>query len=199
MVEAKLLRDSFKTDLTDGGETSLHSHSGGSTPPAYLQEALIECYPFGGAPTTLTPTTHAANVARIFPFEIDRPITVNRLIIRTNAALATCLILGIFNSSGTQIWTSGVISTLTTRWVVVSANLPITLPVGTYYFATTNNNVTSSTAAYTITPALGGADLPRWGTVPATAGAMPGSIDPTAITETVGGWMCYVLLSNVTT
>jgi len=181
------------------GDQTWQTPAGTGAPPSYMQEALIECYPFGGAPTTLTPTNHAANVARVFPFEVDRPITVSRIIIRTNAALANCLILGIFDSAGNRIWTSGVLSTLATRWVIISSGLPITLPVGTYYFATTNNNVTSTTAAYTVTPALGGADIPRWGTVPATSGAMPTSINPAAITPKVGGWMCYILLSNVIT
>ena len=169
------------------------------TPPSYMQFSLINAYPMGGAMTTLTPTTHTATVARVFPFEINRPITVNQIDIRTNAALSNCLILGIFNSGGTRLWTSGVLSTLATRWVVVSVGLPITLPVGTYYFATTNNNVASTTATYTVTPALGGADLPRWGTVPTTSGVMPASIDPAAITETTGDWMCYVMLSYVMT
>lgn len=168
------------------------------TPPNYQQYSLINSYPLGGATTTLTPTTHTATVARVFPFEINRPIIINRLIIKTQAALANCLILGIYDSAGTRLWTSGVLSTVA-GWVVVSASLPITLPVGTYYFATTNNNITGTTAEYTITPALGTASLPRWGTVPTTGGVMPASIDPTAITETVGGWMCYVLLSGVTT
>jgi hypothetical protein len=138
-------------------------------------------------------------VARVFPFEIDRPITVNAIYVRTNAVLSNCLILGIYNESGTCLWQSGVLSTVLTGWVPVTTNLPITLPVGAYYMASTNNNVVSTTAAYTVTPALGTATLPRWGTVPATAGAIPASINPAAITKTVGGWMCYALLSNVTT
>ena len=169
------------------------------TPPSLIQKALIELYPLGGAPTTLTATTHSATVARVFPFEIDRPITVNAIYVRTNAVLSNCLILGIYNESGTRLWQSGVLSTVLTGWVPVTTNLPITLPVGAYYMASTNNNVASTTAAYTVTPALGTATLPRWGTVPATAGAIPASINPAAITKTVGGWMCYALLSNVTT
>ena len=169
------------------------------TPPSLIQKSLAEPYPFGGASTTLTPTTHTATVARVFPFEVDRPITVNAVYVRTNAVLSNCLILGIYNESGTRLWQSGVLSTVLTGWVPVTANLPITLPVGLYYLASTNNNVASTTAAYTVTPALGTATLPRWGTVPATAGAIPASITPASITKTVGGWMNYILLSNVTT
>jgi len=168
------------------------------TPPSLIQKALIELYPLGGAPTTLTATTHSATVARVSPFEIDRPITVNAIYVRTNAVLSNCLILGIYNESGTRLWQSGVLSTVLTGWVPVTTNLPVTLPVGLYYLASTNNNVVSTTAAYTVTPALGTATLPRWGTVPATAGAIPASINPAAITKTVGGWMNYILLSNVT-
>lgn len=36
MVEAKLMRDAYKTDLTDGGETSLHSHAGGGIPSGVI-------------------------------------------------------------------------------------------------------------------------------------------------------------------
>ena len=181
------------------GDQTWQVPAGGSTPPSYMQEALIECYPFGGTPTTLTATNHTATAARIFPFEVDRPITINTIRIRTNAVLANCLICGIYDSAGTRLWQSGVLSTIATSWLDITANLPITLPIGTYYFATTNNNIASTTAAYSVTPAVGGAFLPRWGTVPTTNGAIPASIDPTAITETTGGWMCYVLLSNVTT
>lgn len=30
MVEGRLLREAYKVDLTDGGETSLHTHAGGA-------------------------------------------------------------------------------------------------------------------------------------------------------------------------
>jgi hypothetical protein len=173
-------------------------------PPANLmQESLLESYPFGGTPTTLTPTTHTATKAYVFPFELDRAMTLNAVYIRTAAVLSNCLIIGIFNSAGTQVWKSGVLSTLLTDWIAVTSGgtpaFPVTLPAGTYYFVTTNNNVTSSTAAYAVTPVIGtGATLPRWGYVAATAGAMPSSITPAAITKSLGGWMCYVILSNVT-
>jgi len=169
------------------------------TPPSLMQLNLAQTVPFTAAPTTMTATIHAANVARVFPFEVDRPITVNRVTVRTNAALSNCLILGIYNSAGTRLWQSGVLSTVATNTVPVSANLPVTLPVGTYYLASTNNNVVSTTAAYTVTSAVGAASFPRWGTVPATAGAIPASIDPAAITEATGGWVAYAQLSNVTT
>jgi hypothetical protein len=147
----------------------------------------------------MTASAHLATVARVFPFELDRNITVNVVTIRTNAALSNCLILGIFDSNGARLWQSGVLSTVATNTVSVTANLPVTLTAGTYYFATTNNNVVSTTAAYTVTPAVGSTSFPRWGTVPTTNGAMPASINPSAITEATGGWMCYVSLSYVTT
>jgi hypothetical protein len=174
-----------------------HTHPGGSGPVALEHFNLSRAYPFGGTPTTLTATNHAANVARVFPFALTGDLTVNRVLIRTNAVLSNCLILGLFDSTGARVWTSGVQSTLATAWLSISVSA-LALTPGTYYFATTNNNVVSTTAAYSVTPALG-LSVPRWGTVPATAGAMPTSIDPTQITETTGGWMAYVVLSNWTT
>jgi hypothetical protein len=181
----------------DKGDTGLQGPV--YTPPSLMQFNLFQAIPYTTTPTTLTPTAHAANVARVFSFELNRPITVNVVSIRTNGAVNTCLILGIFNATGAQMWQSGAFNTVATNIVPVTANMPITLPVGTYYFATTNNNVVSATAAYTITSAVGAVGFPRWGTVPAVNGAMPASINPAAITETTGGWMCYVQLSNVTT
>jgi hypothetical protein len=169
------------------------------TPPSLMQLNLAQAIPFTAAPTTMTPTAHAANVAKVFPFEVDRPITVNVVTIRTNAAVANCLIMGIYDSAGNRLWQSGVLSTVATNTVPVTANLPITLPVGTYYFVTVNNNVVSATAAYTVTSAVGAVGFPRWGTVPAVNGAIPASINPAAITETTGGWLAYVQLSNITT
>jgi hypothetical protein len=163
-----------------------------------MQYSLIRNYPYGGAPTTLTPTTHSATVARIFPFEIERNITVNVIRIQTATALSNCLILGIFDSTGQQVWQSGILST-TNNVLSITANLPINLTPGVYYFATANNNVVSTTTAYRVTPAVGSVSYPRWGTVPTTNGAMPSSIDPASITETTGGWMCYVMLSYVST
>jgi hypothetical protein len=174
-----------------------HTHPGGGDPLALSTFNLSQAYPFGGAATTLTATNHAATVARVFPFTLPGAITVNRLLIRTNAVLSNCLQLGIFDSTGTRLWTSGVLSTVATAWLSVSVSA-LALGPGTYYFASTNNNVVSTTAAYAVTPVIG-LSVPRWGTVPATAGAMPASIDPTQITETTGGWMSYVVLSEWTT
>lgn len=169
--------------------------------PVYMfQETLVESYPFGGAPTTMTCAVHSSTTAKVFPFEIDRPITLNAVYIRTNAAGGKCLRIGIFDNSGTRVWSSDGLTTGATRWVpVVSGTpaFPVNIPLGSYYFVTTNNNITTSSAAYTVTPAIG-STLPRWGYVTTTAGAMPETIDPTNISMNVGGWMCYVLLSNST-
>jgi len=175
--------------------------SGGVATPLVMYN-LSQVNPMGGAMTTLTATNHTATVARIFEFELAASLTLAAVYIRTNAVLSNCLRLGIYNSAGTQVWASGVLSTIATSWLAITSGgtpaFPISLLPGAYYFATTNNNVTSTTAAYAVSPALGGAILPRWGTVPTSAGAMPASITPASITKTVGGWMCYVLLSSVT-
>jgi len=160
---------------------------------------LLENYPFGGAPTTLTPTALGASTCRLFPFEIDRNITVTAIYIRSNAAVSNCLRIGIYDSVGTRLYESGALSTVAsaTGWITVPG-ISVTLASGTYYFGTTNNNVASGTAAYTVTPGIGAATLPRWGSVATSNGVMPSSITPSSITKTAGGWMCYVLLSAVT-
>jgi hypothetical protein len=169
--------------------------------PTYMfQETLVESYPFGGTPTTMTCTVHTSTNARVFPFEMDRPITLRAVYIRTNVAISKCLRIGIFDSSGTRLWSSDELTTGATRWVPALTGtpaFPINLPLGTYYFVTTNNNITSSSAAYTVTPALG-STLPSWGHVATTSGSMPEAINPQNITMSVGGWMCYVLLSSST-
>lgn len=179
------------------GDQQWAAPGGGSATPLRTYPLIAE-FPFGGAPTTMTPTVHTATVARVQPFTLSGAMTVNQIRIRTNAVLANCLRLGIFDSTGAQVWASGVLSTVATNWVTVAVSA-LALPAGDYYFATTNNNVASTTAAYTVTPAIGAVGVARWGTVPATAGAMPASINPAAITETTGGWMSYVTLSEWTT
>lgn len=171
-----------------------HTHAGGSS-PALMQFNLNQSYPFDGTPATLTPTAHGATVARVFPFDLPGSLTLARVLIRTNAALANSLRVGLYNSTGQQVWTAGPLATVATGWVNVTANNASLTP-GTYYWVSTNNNVVSTTATYAVTPAAG-LTLPRWGTVPATLGAMPASINPAAITSTTGGWMAYVLLSAV--
>jgi hypothetical protein len=120
------------------------------------------------------------------------------VVIKTPAAVANGYRFGIFDSTGTQVWTSGAVST-TANYTTVTANTPFTLTPGTYYFAVTNNGSGSVTGGLSVTVALGSASLPRFGTVSITAGAMPSSINPSAITETTGGWPVWVVLSATTT
>jgi hypothetical protein len=137
----------------------------------------------------------------VFPFHLSGPLTINGLYIRSNAALSACLLIGIFDSTGAQVLVTGALDTVS-GWIAVTSgttpSLPVTLQPGDYYCAATNNNVTDATLAYKVTPNLIDATIPRWGTVPATAGAMPASIDPTAITKTTGGWIAEIVLSSVT-
>ena len=170
---------------------------------AIQQLNLLDAWPgMAGANATpvrtLTPTGLSATVARVFPFFVPDNMTVYQVAMETVAAVTNGLILGIFDSAGARVWTSGAQSTVA-GIMVVTTSLPITLKAGIYYFATTNNNVSSATAAYQTTPPFTAASVPRWGTVATTSGAMPASIDPTAITETVGGFMCYGVLSSWTT
>ncbi len=148
---------------------------------------------------SLSTTTHSATLARVFPFVIAGTITVNQVAMKTFAAGTNNIQLGIFSSNGTRLWTSGNQSTVA-GIMTVTTSLPVTLTPGTYYFATTVGTATvSATAVYQTTPVFPSASVPRWGTVPATGGVMPTSIDPTSITETVGGFMTYTVLSNWTT
>ncbi|MCJ7424132.1 hypothetical protein MUP01_07675 [Candidatus Bathyarchaeota archaeon] len=175
--------------------------AGPQGPPGFSTNAtyvnLIRNYPFGGTPTTLTPTTLGASTCLVYPFEIDRNITVTAIYIRSNAAISNCLRVGIYDSAGTRLYASNALSTVATGWITVTG-ISITLASGTYHFGTTNNGVSSSTAAYTVTPGIGAATLPSWGSVSTSGGALPASITPSLVTKTVGGWMCYVLLSSVT-
>jgi len=181
--------------LGNAGPTGPQGPAGFSTNATFIN--LIQNYPFGGAPTTMTPTALGASTCRIYPFEIDRNITVNAIYIRSNAAVSNCLLVGIYDSTGTRLYASGALSTVATGWITITG-ISFTLASGTHYFGTTNNNVASTTAAYTVTPSIGTATLPRWGSVATSSGAMPASITPSSITKTAGGWMCYVLLSTVT-
>jgi hypothetical protein len=147
------------------------------------------------ASTTLTPFTLGSNVARVFPFQVNGNITVNQVLVQTAAACTNCYQFGIFASDGTRAWTSGAVSS-TTTYAAITANMPVTMTPGQYYFAVTNNNSNSFTAGLDVTAAFPAASVPRWGTVAATSGAMPASINPAAITETVGGFPVYVVLSS---
>lgn len=162
---------------------------------------LMDCFPWtiGAAATTAvrtqTSTLHTATVARITPFVLPGELTLAVIRLQTVAAGTANLQLGIFDATGTSLWTSGNLNTIAGN-TTATANLPVTLPAGQYYWATTvGTTAVNTTAAYQTTPAFAGAAMPRWGTVPATGGVMPASIDPTAVTETVGGFMLYALLS----
>ena len=180
--------------------------AGPAGPPGFSTNAtfvnLIKNYPFGGPPTTLTPNNLGASRCYVYPFEIDRNITLTAIYIRSNAAVSNCLLIGIYDSTGTRLYASGALSTVATGWIAVTG-ISVTLASGTYYFGTTNNGANSGTAAYTVTPGIGTAALPRWGYVSTAGGAMPASITPSSIIQSAGtsssaGWMCYVLLSAVT-
>ena len=179
----------------DTGPTGPQGPAGFSTNATFND--LIQNYPFGGPPATLTPNALSASTCRIYPFEIDRNITVTAIYIHSNRVLANCLLIGIYDSAGTRLYVSNPLSTVLSGWIAITG-ISVTLASGTCYFGTTNNNVASTVAAYTVTPNIDIAALPRWGYVSAVNGAMPASITPSSITESAGGWMCYVLLSSVT-
>ena len=186
----------------DTGPTGPQGPAGFSTNATFTN--LIQNYPFGGTPTTMRPNDLGASTCLVYPFEIDRNITVTNIYIRSNNALANCLLIGIYDSAGTRLYVSNALNTVDSGWIAIPG-ISVTLASGTYYFGTTNNNVASNTAAYTVTPSIGTATLPRWGYVATSSGAMPASITPSSIIKSSGtpgtttaGWMCYVLLSSVT-
>jgi hypothetical protein len=180
------------------GATGPPGPAGFSTNATFVD--LIRNFPFvstTGSLQTLTPNGLGASTCRVYPFEIDRNITATAIYIYSNRAEDNCLLIGIYDSAGTRLYASGAITTVTDGWIAITG-ISVTLASGTYYFGTTNNNVATNTPAYAVTPNIGMAALPRWGYVATTNGAMPPSITPSSITKSVGGWMCYVLLSAVT-
>lgn len=54
MVEAKLMRDSHKSELTGGGETSLHSHAGGGGSQPYVHLGKNVTQNVGGSNGSVT-------------------------------------------------------------------------------------------------------------------------------------------------
>lgn len=161
---------------------------------------LVQFYPEAGhaVGASISSTTLSATICRIYPFYVHDAIVVNTVKIKSIAAIANAFQFGIFDENGTRVWTSGAQSTVV-GVMNVTTNLPVTLRQGTYYFGVTNNNTASGTASLSVSAAAGSAGYPRWGTVAATSGAMPASITPSAITETVGGWPIFVQLSEWTT
>lgn len=203
--------DGFICLATDENGGTLYRSNGSSwvkvargatepAPPVIQQATLIDSFPSLGDPEKLSANEHGPDYARVFPFTLNGTLTVNQVNIRTNTACTDALIAGIFDNSGASVWQSGVQSTVNGN-LVITDSLPVTLTAGSqYYFASTNNNKTGGANCYSVTPALNQANVPRWGTVTTSAGAMPLSINPAEdITETTGGWMAFVTLSTFTT
>jgi hypothetical protein len=60
------------------------------------------------------------------------------------------------------------------------------LTPGIYYWGTTNDGSTSTTACYTVCNVFSSSlTLPRWGYVSTSAGTMPGSITPGSISTSI--------------
>jgi hypothetical protein len=152
-----------------------------------------------GTAVAITPTAIGATVARVFPFYVPETLIANHVGVKQLAAVTNGYVFAIFDRAGARIWTSGAVSTTGTGWLGITTGAPFTLTAGEYYFAVSNNNTVSAVGGIAGSSALAAAGAPRWGTVPATLGAMPASITPAAVTETVGGWPIYVVLSNWTT
>ena len=159
---------------------------------------LISAFPYGGSPSTATPTAWGATVMRIFPFFLPARLRVNVMLLRSNGVVSACLIGGIFNEFGAQVYQTGALDTVATSWIVHTPTTGFVMEPGWYYYGQTNNNVTSVTAAYTVAPAHGSAALPRSGTYSTSAGAMPSSITPSSITPANVLLPAYVLLSEYT-
>ncbi len=165
---------------------------------AISQVPLADNFPgVVGTPVQFSPLTFGSIVAYVFPFVLWTPLVLNQVAIRTQSVVSSCLILGIFDANGTQKWQSGALTTAA-GWTKTTVNLPVTLAPGQYYFATTNNNSGSNTACYAGVNNQGSADMPRWGTVATTSGAMPASITPSAITKADLNFMIWVLLETWT-
>lgn len=164
--------------------------------PMLREVHLAPAIPFEGTPATLTPAALTATVARVFPFTIQGNLTLNRVIVKSPAAQTTGFQFGIFDDLGVRSWSSGAASLTANYTTLTAAGAP--LGPGTYLFAVTNNNSASATAALQVCAPLMAASMPGYGTVPATNGAMPATIDPATITKTVGGWPIYVTLSEWT-
>lgn len=178
------------------GATGATGAQGPAGPTAICRQyALAAAWPDpAGTAGTVTPAALTATLARIFPFFLPGPMTLNRVVIKTPAAVTSGYQFGIFGEAGAKLWSSGGVTTVLGYTVITVSS--VALPAGELFFAVTNNNSSTATGGLAIGPALAAASVPRWGTVPTTAGAMPVSIDPTQITEAIGGFPIYVTLSD---
>jgi hypothetical protein len=153
-------------------------------------------FPYHGAPATLTPTNHSATAVRVFPFHLPYGGTWANLYLRTNAAVTACLNVGIYSAAGVRLWQSTGLNTVATNYITIAMG-GLVLPAGTYFFATGNNNVASTTAAYTVSIAMGTAPPPMFGTIATTLGALPASFTPaTDITANTGGYMIFGMMQK---
>jgi hypothetical protein len=174
----------------------------GSTASIKVSQPLVHYigknFPYHGAPATLTPSAHGATSVRVFPFTLIYSGVWDNLYLRTNAAVATCLNVGIYSSAGARLWQSTGLSTIATGYITIAMG-GLTLPAGTYYFATANNGSTSTTAAFTVSLAMGatGGPPPKYGVVTTAGGALPASFNPiTDIAANNGGYMIFGMMQR---
>jgi hypothetical protein len=168
-------------------------------PRQALIHPLISSFPYSGAPTVTSVNVHTTTACRVFPFYLPYSGAWANFWMRTNAAVASCLNIGIYSIAGVKLWEATGLSTVATGWISTSMSA-LNLPAGNYFLATANNNASSTSNAYTVTPALATSGIPPTsylGTIPTTLGALPASFDPAAdITPHVGGYMAYSLLER---
>lgn len=160
---------------------------------------MVSAFPYAGTPTLATPTAWTATIMRIFPFFLPYPLLVKGIYIRSNAVVSACLIGGIFDEFGKQVYQTGALDTVATNWIVHIPTNSFYMNPGWYYYGQTNNNVASATNAYTVAPNHGATTLPRNGTYATSAGAMPSSITPSSITKASVSQPIYTVLSEYTT
>jgi hypothetical protein len=192
------------------GDTGATGATGAQGPAGFSNNvtfySLLNSIPYyvsSGSPTSLSAQTFGSTTCEFFPFNVYSNITINGIYFHSEATASSHvnLLVAIFNDTGAQVWRSGDLYTFAGWRAVTSGgtpSFPLYLTCGTYYWAYTNDNATSSVNVYTV---LSGSTannaLPRFGYVATTNGAMPSSLNFASYTQ--GGYMMpYVLLSYYT-
>lgn len=166
--------------LVGGAQTTLHSHAGGGSPPAWkgaIAGALGDGNPhlvlalMLHNPINPTPTNITISVARIAYFKLDTDLVVNRIRFFGVGAVTNVYRVAIYrNSTSARLTSELAFTTAVQTWGSVTVSPAVTLTAGVLYFVAVAVNATGTTAGAQALSATTG----RIGVLPT---GWPGNLD----------------------
>jgi hypothetical protein len=143
------------TDNGTGRVTVTATGTGFNTPGVggFFSAGFPLTAPYGQALAGTNPST-TINQVSVFQFTLSSPFTISRVSCYVAIGVASQTAnFGIYDSNGNKLLDSGALNAGTSATTASNAITPVTLPVGTYYFAQSTSNTSIQITGFALNSA----------------------------------------------